>query len=300
MEFGTLTEIENVDWTLPKEDPSTKPFLEALGGRKPQKTRFYVGAPIWQQKEWKEKIYPRGMPPSDALFHYSRTFNCIEFNSTHYSVPSPAQIEKWVSQVPSEFRFLPKLPQTISHVKNGLLDAVARREWLTALKAFGGSLGPCFLQLPPSFNYDRKAELFHFLEAWSDEYKLSVEFRHPSWFQDGHVLPALTKYLQSRRIGLVITDVAGRRDVLHSSISAPFSFLRFIGNDLHPSDFTRIADWIARLQRWQSAGLEDFYFLAHQTDNIKSPETIDHVVEDLNRVCGAGLPRVHWVSLLMR
>lgn len=297
MDFGKLSEVDNVKWTLPAEDPLTAPFLRGLGERKEQRTHFYVGAPIWQQKGWKGKIYPTGMPDDEALFHYSRTFNCIELNPTHYAIPSKTQVTNWVSQVPPEFRFLPKFPKEISHAKNGLLDKASRMNWLKALGGFGENLGPSFLQFGPAFSYDHKAELFHFLEAWPSEFEISVEFRHPTWFSDGRVLPALTNYLQKKRVGLVITDVAGRRDVLHSSVSAPFSLLRFIGNDFHPSDIERIKDWSKRINLWQSEGLRRFYFCVHQPDNLRAPETADKVIQELNATSDAGLEPVHWVSL---
>lgn len=298
MEFGALKDVSNVDWTFPPEDPSTASFLASLGERDAPKTGFMVGAPVWAAKEWVGKIYPPGMDPSEALTHFSRNFGCIELNPTHYGIPSKAQIEKWTAKVPPGFVFLPKVPKAISHDKNGLLDRKARRAWLDALPYFGSHLGPCFLQLPPTFDYARKAELFHFLESWPDEYDLSLELRHPSWFKDGHVLPALVDYLRGRGMGLVITDVAGRRDVLHSSVSARYSLLRFIGNDLHSSDFSRLGDWMKRLALWQAQGLRTFYFIVHQVDdNVKVPELADVLIGRLNAELGAGVPPLQWISL---
>ncbi len=168
--------------------------------------------------------------------------------------------------------FCPKIYKGISHSKMGLTDKALLREWLLFLNNLSDKAGPSFLQLPPYFDYSMKGILFRFLQNWSDEFPLSLEFRHPSWFASGHILPALVEYLQSRGIGLVITDVAGRRDVLHSSISSKFVLIRFIGNELHPTDSLRIQNWSQKLETWKEMGLEKIFFFIHQPDDILLPE----------------------------
>tara|TARA_B110001454_G_scaffold219192_1_gene251188 strand:- start:72311 stop:73210 length:900 start_codon:yes stop_codon:yes gene_type:complete len=291
MEFGrveNLTKINSIQWNLPSEDPLTRPFLSAQAASI-KKTKFYIGAPAWSHKEWVGRIYPPKTPASEYLFYYSRNFNCIELNTTHYRIPTTKNVSTWVSKVPNDFHFLPKIPQAISHDQGGLRDVQTLGAWIKAIDGFGLKLGPCFLQLPPTFSYAYKLELFHFLKSWPDTYELAIELRHPSWFQDGHVFPPLVEYLQGRGIGLVITDVAGRRDVLHSSVSAPFSTLRLIGNNLHSTDFDRAKLWSLKINEWQEMGLKQFYFIVHQPDDIKTPEMTDWVIDDLNAVCAAGL-----------
>lgn len=291
MEFGKVENLDifnSIQWGLPQEDPLTRPYLQAQAGVE-VKTKFYIGAPAWNHREWLGRIYPPKTLNSDFLFHYSRNFNCIELNTTHYRIPTPESVSAWVGKVPAEFKFLPKIPQLISHDQGGLRDAQALGAWIKSIDGFGSNLGPCFLQLSPTFSYAYKLELFHFLKSWPDTYELTLEFRHSSWFQNRHILAPLVEYLQGRKIGLVITDVAGRRDVLHSSISAPFSMLRLIGNNLHSTDFDRVKLWSEKINGWQQMGLKQFYFIVHQPDDIKTPEMTDFVIEDLNAVCSAGL-----------
>lgn len=296
MEFGKLDNIEKVNWELPSDDPLNRPYLTSL--RKTSldlagKTKFYIGAPAWGRKEWVGRIYPPKTPTTEFLFHYSRNFNCIELNTTHYRIPTAEVVAAWVSKVPSDFLFCPKIPQSISHDSGGLRDVETLGAWIDAIQLFGSNLGPCFLQLPPHFSYQFKLELFHLLKSWPSDIELLIELRHPSWFQNGKVFTALTEYLQGRKIGLVITDVAGRRDVLHTSVSAPYSMLRFIGNELHPSDFKRALSWAERINEWQKMGIKKFFFIVHQPDDILTPETTDSVINMLNEVCGAGLAPLH-------
>lgn len=288
MEFGKIGNIEHINWGIPDADPLTQVFLPALSIQK-LKTKVYIGAPAWGRKEWIGRVYPPKTKATDFLFHYSRNFNCIELNTTHYRIPNRETIMTWVQKVTPEFLFCPKLPQSISHDTNGLRDAQLMTHWQQAINSFGSNLGPCFLQLPPHFSYAFKAELFHFLNHWPDDKELAIELRHPSWFENGHVLPALVAYLQKRKIGLVILDVAGRRDLLHSSISAPYSFLRLIGNNLHPSDFARAKMWAEQIAIWQELGLQKFFFMVHEPDDIKTPEMTDWVIQTLNETVQAQL-----------
>lgn len=280
MEFGKLDSIEHIDWSLPPESAATQNYLQQL---KTKKSQWYLGTPSWGSKTWLGKIYPRDAKASEFLHYYSRAFNTIELNTTHYRIPGDDQVKAWCREVTPEFLFCPKFPQDISHRPNGLQDAALLKQWQKAISEFGEHLGVSWIQLPPYFDYSQRAVLHRFLEQWPQELPLAIEFRHSSWFEIGALLPALVSYLQKRGVGLVITDVAGRRDVLHSSVSAPFVLVRFIGNELHPSDFLRAENWCERLLGWSQLGLERVFFFAHQPDDITCPELTDYLVELFNR-----------------
>lgn len=288
MKFGKLQDLRQVDWSLPEDDPAGAAFLAGRGGGG---LRIFFGAPAWGHPAWLGKIYPPGTKRADYLAHYARYFTCIELNTTHYRIPSVEQVGKWVAQVPAGFQFCPKIFQGLSHTRGGLADAELLHSWFAALAAFGGNLGPSFLQLPPHFDYGLKGELFAFLRSWPDEFPLALEFRHPSWFAEGgRILPALTQYLQSRGIGLVITDVAGRRDVLHTSISAEFALVRFVGNELHPTDFPRAQAWAERFARWEKLGLRRLFLFVHEPDDVSVPEMTEFFLRELSARGGWEFP----------
>jgi uncharacterized protein YecE (DUF72 family) len=283
MKFGKLESVENVSWSLPPDDRLSQDFLAGLEKQAELEIRF--GAPAWSHKEWVGRIYPPEAKPSEYLYYYSRYFSTIELNTSHYRIPTREQARKWCDQVLPDFVFCPKIYQYISHSPSGLRDRDLHRLWFSFLEDLGVNRGPCFLQLPPTFDYSLKADLFRFIENWpTTEFELSLEFRHPSWFASGHILPALTQYLQTRGVGLVITDVAGRRDVLHSSISADYSILRLVGNDLHPSDFKRVEQWIRRFESWQVQGLQKVFLFLHEPADIHVPEIANFVLEQLQDI----------------
>jgi uncharacterized protein YecE (DUF72 family) len=287
MEFGKLESIEQVDWAMPPVSLETVRYLR----QQPQGEAFalQLGTPAWAHREWIGKIYPKGCKPADFLHHYSRQYSTIEFNSSHYQIPTQQQTTKWIEKVSPEFLFCPKVYQGISHAAHGLQNSTLLKSWLSFLERLGGHCGPCFLQLPPSFDYRQKAELHQFLKLWPREFQLAIEFRHPSWFAQGSVLPMLGEYLFQRGIGVVITDVAGRRDVLHSTVTADFTMIRFIGNGLHPSDADRMQLWSKRLAELRDHGLRRAFIFIHEPDDILCPEMTNIAVETLNAQMGLNL-----------
>jgi uncharacterized protein YecE (DUF72 family) len=267
MEFGKLKDISSIDWTLPPEDPRNSAHLISSNSH-----HLYFGAPAWGSKHWLGKIYPSKTHTEDFLTHYARNFNCIELNTTHYRIPTKEISLEWLSKVPANFLFCPKIPKDISHTRNGLYDKKTLAFWCNFLEGIRPNLGPCFIQLHELFSYKDKAQLFHFLESWPSEFRLSLELRHPSWFQNGVILPALSDYLNRKNIGLVITDVAGRRDVLHSSLSTNWTMIRLIGNNLVSSDEERLKSWAVRIRKWQEIGLQDTFLFLHQPDDVMTIE----------------------------
>ena len=59
MDFGKLSNIKNVDFTLPPDHPETLKILRGLPKREGL-PRVYVGCTGWVMKEWIGHIYPKG------------------------------------------------------------------------------------------------------------------------------------------------------------------------------------------------------------------------------------------------
>ena len=88
--------------------------------------------------------------------------------------------------------------------------------------------------------------------------------------------------LTEMKIGTVITDVSGRRDVLHNTLTTPNLTLRFVGNELHPTDYTRIDAWCDRLVAWLEMGLKNAYIFVHCGENKFAPELTKYWIDRLN------------------
>ncbi|HRF39610.1 MAG TPA: DUF72 domain-containing protein, partial [Saprospiraceae bacterium] len=108
-------------------------------------------------------------------------------------------------------------------------------QFCDAIELLQEKLGACFLQLPPYFGPDRLGQLDAFLQQFPRSIPLAVELRHEDWFNQEDNRQRLFDLLERRHTGAVITDVAGRRDVLHGRVTTYFAMVRFVGNDLHPT-----------------------------------------------------------------
>ncbi|MEY3836129.1 MAG: hypothetical protein RI989_1557, partial [Bacteroidota bacterium] len=211
--------------------------------------------------------------PSEFLFHYSRLFPCIEFNGSHYRTPPIAQVAKWVEQVPSNFLFCPKFPQSISHWRQFQNCERETDLFIEALFAFGKNLGTTFIQLPPHYSPSKAEPLLRYLEKLPTDVRYSVEMRHPDWFV-GNVLEEYANELKKLKVGLIVCDTAGRRDAVHMRLTSDELVVRFGGNDLQVSDEIRMRQWIQQLKAWEKIGLKKCYFWIHQPESLHTVETM--------------------------
>lgn len=298
MDFGKLTRIDAVNFDLPplrapQEERSLRLLRDSHLGAAPPSVR--VGCPIWAQREWVGRVYPLGAKPADFLHHYSRQFSTIELNVTHYRIPTPETVGEWRAQTPEGFRFCPKWPQEISHDHQLQNCEALTAMFCDSLSRLGDRLGSSFLQLAPEFSPRQLPVLTRFLASVPSGFPLCVEFRHPDWFKDHALIPAALDVLEAAQAGTVITEVAGRRDVAHLSLTAPRLVIRFVGNSLHPTDYARIDAWVPRLKLWLESGLREFDFCAHQPDNVLAPDLSRYFVTQMNALAGTQLR--DWVTM---
>ena len=285
MKFGKLTDIEEVDFGLPPDHPKTAQVLQLQRDASKQ-LQFYIGCTGWSMKEWLGKVYPTGTKAKDYLKHYAKQFNTIELNTTHYRIPSKASIEKWYTESTADFKFCPKIPQTISHSKNLGIGTGKILEFCEAIQGLEEKLGCCFMQFPPYFGKDRLGQVQQFIQHFPSHIPLAMEFRHESWYNSPKDSESLFQLLEDNGIATVITDVAGRRDVLHMCLTNTTAMIRFVGNGLHPTDYTRITDWVARIQEWHTQGLSEIYFFPHEPDNLLAPDLADFLAGKLRAYSG--------------
>lgn len=281
MKFGSVKEPDLVDFTLPPDHFGTSQFLS---GKKNLK-EVYVGCAKWNKTDLK-KFYPKGT--KDELAYYSSQFNCIELNATFYSHFSEDQIETWRTKVPDNFKFFPKVHQRISHLKR-LNDVEESVEYYTeGIRAFKEKMGMIFLQLHDNFKPKTMDRLEHFCSLWPTDLPLAIELRNTEWFNDDAIADHVYKLFEQYHITNIITDTAGRRDLLHMRLTTPTAFVRYVGAN-HPSDWTRLDDWMERIKTWVDGGLENLYFFVHQNLEKESPVLATKFIEMLNAEFGLEL-----------
>jgi uncharacterized protein YecE (DUF72 family) len=265
MDFGRLDSVDGLQFELPPSPPPSPALLGQLRGVAGG-TQIYIGAPAWGSAGFVGRLYPRGSKPREFLKHYSRQFGTVELNTTFYRLPDAPTLARWVADTPEHFRFCPKFPRNLDlGAPTGSRDGLLA-EFLQVAEALGARMGHAFLQLPRHCDAGYLDRLRSTLDALPEGLPCSVEFRHASWFDDADFRSRLFDELTDRGIGAVITDTAGRRDVLHMQPACPEVLVRFAGNLLHPSDYRRLDDWAARIAAWCAYPLRAVYFMIHQPE----------------------------------
>lgn len=295
MEFGRVTpaELKRVDFTLPPDPKQTTAVLAK--GRKKAKQKVYVGCAKWGRKEWVGKIYPKGTKEADFLEHYAKRFNCIELNAMFYSIHSDETIARWVSKAGKDFMFCPKFNNSITHIRRLKNADDVTTKFLHALTQFGDTLGPAFLQLSDNYSPAGFEVMEQYLKALPTDLEVFVEVRHKDWWLPENAEKLFTM-LEKLKKGSVITDASGRRDCVHMRLSTPKAFIRFVGNGKHATDYTRIDDWVERINSWLKEGIEEVYFFMHQHEELHSPEMARYTIEQLNKKCKLDIPLPEFVG----
>jgi uncharacterized protein YecE (DUF72 family) len=287
MDFGKISKHD-----LEKTDLRLKPdniFNEKVLKNTAKIPLIKVGCPVWSNKDWNGKIYPNNAKTQDLLRLYSQQFNTIELNVTHYQIPSDETIERWLGETRDNFTFCTKFPQVISHDKflqnvEGLTEEFCRQ-----IFRLGHKLGMPFLQLAPYFTPKQFPILEKYLRQLPDNLKIAVEFRHEDWFKNETIWQETLTMLNELGHATVITDVAGRRDVVHQSLSVPKAVIRWVGNE-HPTDYQRIDEWVKKIKSWLEMGLEELWLFIHINENVIAPEMATYWIQQLNKHCELNVP----------
>ena len=79
-----------------------------------------------------------------------------------------------------------------------------------------------------------------------------------------------------------ITDVSGRRDVLHLQVAGNIVCIRFVGSGKDQIDLPRLDNWINKIKFWIDIGLQEVYFFLHHPNNIKAAEQSLYLQKGLN------------------
>jgi len=176
----------------------------------------------------------------------------------------------------------------------------------------GERLGPCFLQLPPSFGPDRGADLARFLNPWrrASGHPLAVEVRHPAWFEPGW-LERLDTLLARSGLARVHLDTrpcyqgVGRpmadavrpkpRVPLQPTLTTDWVMVRYVGHPDVPQNEPWLAQWAERIDGWLRRGV-DVWAYCHCPVEDHSP-TLARRLQELLEARGAPVDPLPWNAL---
>jgi len=139
---------------------------------------------MWTYPPWQGRYLPESLSPRDRLRAYATWCNAVEGNTTFYATPALATVKSWARQTTGDFRFILKLPKTITH-EHRLADVDdPLRAFLDAIEPLGRRAHALWIQLPPSFSPAGLGALTGFLRRLPHEHRYCVEVRHRAFFQD--------------------------------------------------------------------------------------------------------------------
>ena len=282
MKFGQVEDPSNIDFTLPKDHQKTSEILKKSTSKN---LEISIGCAKWNKTDLKG-FYPKGT--KDELTYYGTQFNSIELNATFYGMPSPEQVQTWKEKTPAEFKFFPKITNTVSHFRRLLNITDVVTQFATAVLNFDEKLGMVFLQLHDNFKPKDYERLEKFVQEWPKEVPLAIELRNNEWFTDQEIFNKTCELFEKHQITNIIVDTAGRRDMLHMRLTTPVAFIRYVGANAE-SDYTRLDDWIERIKTWKEEGLEKLYFFVHQNIEKASPLLSAYFIENLNKEFGTSI-----------
>jgi uncharacterized protein YecE (DUF72 family) len=212
-----------------------------------------VGCSGWNYAHWRERVYPKGMPPKRWLEHYATLFDTVEVNSTFYRLPKVPAVRGWVEQTPPGFLFAVKMSRYLTHIRRlgGLETGIPLFYERIAPLVDSSKLGPVLWQLPPTFKRDDE-RLVSTLAALP-EGRHAFEFRHPTWYVE-----EVYELLRSRGVALVIPD-SPKYPFRELELTADWTFVRFHrgtrGRGGNYSE-TEIAEWAERIDGWRREGID--------------------------------------------
>jgi uncharacterized protein YecE (DUF72 family) len=180
-----------------------------------------VGCSGWNYPHWRERVFPRGVPPSRWLEHYARWFDTVEVNSTFYRLASRDAVARWMEQTPDDFVFALKASRYLTHIRRLADLGQGIERFYERIEPLVGTpkMGPVLWQLPENFHRDDD-RLAAALEAFP-EGRHTFEFRHPSWFA-----PDVYALLREHGVALAIGDTPERPFQSHE-LTTSWTYIRF-------------------------------------------------------------------------
>jgi uncharacterized protein YecE (DUF72 family) len=203
---------------------------------------LFVGTSGWQYKDWRDVLYPSGLPMRLWLEEYAARFATVESNNAFYRLPSRETFEAWRERTPEGFVVAVKASRFLTHIKRLRDPGEPVDRLMSHAEGLGDRLGPVLLQLPPTLRADAGL-LDACLACFPASTRIAVEPRHDSWWT-----PEVSKVLEARGAALCWADVRAR-PVAPLWRTADWGYVRF-----HEG----------RAQRWPHYGRQSLETWAHR------------------------------------
>jgi len=247
--------------------------------------RLHVGCAMWNLKPWLGRFVAPSLPPHERLQAYAQWCNAVEGNTTFYAVPKRSAVESWARQTDPDFRFVVKLPKSITHERRLTDVDVELSTFLGAIEPLGPRVHALWIQLPGSFTPVDVEGLAGFMARLPGSYRYAVEVRHRAFFDDPHGLERVlakfgaewipfdtTVFFQApptsdaERAAWTAKPRMPRRS--HALTDRPI--VRYLGRDDISITVGGWKPWLEAVVAWLREGRSPTVFL-HTPDNADAP-----------------------------
>ena len=219
--------------------------------------RLFVGTSGYNFPEWKGSFYPPKLPSAKWLEFYAQQLGTVEINYTFYRMPNAKTIAGWDAATPSDFVFVLKAPQRITHFARLKNIDDPLRYFIETIGKLHAKLGPVLFQLPPNFKKD-VALLGELLTQFPTDARAACEFRHASWWSDD-----VYDLLRSTNTALCVADTEEGTTPLEAT--ANFGYVR-LRDEGYSEDELR--EWVKKIQALGRAWTDAFVFFKHEEKGI--------------------------------
>lgn len=248
-----------------------------------------VGCAMWADRRWVGRYFPIDTPSGRELTAYSSWCTAVEGNTTFYGLPANDTVARWAADAPDDFRFLFKLPQTITHERRLRNVDEQVHEFLDRLAPLASRAQPFSIQLPASFEPADLPLLRAFLGGVPSGHRWAVEVRHRLFCTGGDEERWLNDLLAEFGAERIIIDTravfagpcetAEEREAFERKPRLPVRpvaigdtpIVRFIGQteaDANPHWWSK---WVPKVAEWIGEGRSPIVFI-HTPDNAVAPE----------------------------
>ncbi|HEX5287501.1 MAG TPA: DUF72 domain-containing protein [Streptosporangiaceae bacterium] len=250
---------------------------------------LHVGCAMWTYAPWQGRYLPVSLSPRERLRAYATWCNAVEGNTTFYATPALDTVRSWAAQTAPGFRFILKLPRTVTHERRLAEADEPLHAFLAAIEPLGPRAHALWIQLPPSFGPADLDALVRFLRRLPPGHRYCVEVRHRAFFTDPRSQHELERALGEAGAEWVTFDTTvlfgsppvsdAEREAWRNKPRVPrrsraltsHPVVRYIGRDDAARTVAGWQPWLGIMAGWLREGRSPTVFI-HTPDNVAAPE----------------------------
>jgi uncharacterized protein YecE (DUF72 family) len=244
------------------------------------------GCAGWDYKDWEGTFYPKPLERTKHLEFYSKFFDIIEVNSTFYNIPNKATVNNWYNQVPTNFKFIVKVWQKITHNLNDPDLDYLISQFFSQLTPLREKTLLYLLQFPPWFKFTEKhlKQLKVLSNELPSQNKYVIELRDNSWFNKetvSEIIAGNNIILGTTYMPGIIAYYFNKQETYYISLIGDRELNVF--NRIQRSQEESISDLLRNLQMFEKKpNIFEIFIIVNNHFQGNAPESINLFKKRLN------------------